>query len=75
MLVESWSGNLAALSMIAASKGFRFLCVTDSRCNLSTGPPTGEALGSQVHIITEPDPAGGFLGARLDYVPGAVRFG
>ena len=27
-----------------------------------------EALGSQVHIITEPDPVGGFLGARLDYV-------
>jgi cysteine synthase A len=27
-----------------------------------------EALGSQVHIITEPDPVGGFLGARIDYV-------
>ena len=68
MLVESSSGNLGvALSMIAASKGFRFLCVTDSRCNLSTGLLM-EALGSQVHIITEPDPAGGFLGARLDYV-------
>jgi N-(2-amino-2-carboxyethyl)-L-glutamate synthase len=68
VLVESSSGNLGvALSMIAASKGYRFLCVTDSRCNLSTRLLM-EALGSEVHIITEPDAAGGFLGARLDYV-------
>ncbi|MGH3599989.1 MAG: pyridoxal-phosphate dependent enzyme, partial [Pseudonocardiaceae bacterium] len=33
ILVESSSGNLGvALSMIAASKGYRFVCVTDSRC-------------------------------------------
>jgi N-(2-amino-2-carboxyethyl)-L-glutamate synthase len=56
-----------ALSMLAASKGYRFLCVTDSRCNLSTRLMM-EALGSQVHVITEPDAKGGFLGARLDYV-------
>ena len=50
VLVESSSGNLGvALSMIAASKGYRFLCVTDSRCNLSTRRLM-EALGSQVHI-------------------------
>jgi cysteine synthase A len=68
ILVESSSGNLGvALSMIAASKGYRFVCVTDSRCNLSTRLLM-EALGSEVHTITEPDPAGGFLGARLDYV-------
>jgi cysteine synthase A len=68
VLVESSSGNLGvALSMIAASKGYQFLCVTDSRCNLATRRLM-EALGSQVHIIAEPDPAGGFLGARLDYV-------
>jgi len=68
VLVESSSGNLGvALSMIAASKGYRFVCVTDSRCNLSTRLLM-EALGSEVHIITEPHPAGGFLGARLDYV-------
>jgi cysteine synthase len=41
--------------------------VTDSRCNLSTRLLM-EALGSEVHIITEPDPVGGFLGARLKYV-------
>ena len=54
ILVESSSGNLGvALSMIAASKGYRFLCVTDSRCNLSTRLLM-EALGSQVHVVTEP---------------------
>jgi cysteine synthase A len=68
VLVESSSGNLGvALSIVAASKGYRFLCVTDSRCNLATRLLM-EALGSQVHVITEPDAAGGFLGARLDYV-------
>src|ERR687893_2356478 len=68
ILVESSSGNLGvALSMIAASKGYRFLCVTDSRCNQSTRRLM-EALGSQVHVINEPDPSTGFLGARLDYV-------
>lgn len=68
ILVESSSGNLGvALSMIAASKGYRFLCVTDSRCNLSTRQLM-EALGSRVHIISEPAAIGGFLGARIDYV-------
>jgi 2,3-diaminopropionate biosynthesis protein SbnA len=68
ILVESSSGNLGvALSMIAASKGYQFLCVTDTRANLSTRRLM-EALGSQVHIITEPSAEGGFLGARIDYV-------
>ncbi len=68
VLIESSSGNLGvALAMIAASRGYRFLCVTDPRCNLSTRRLM-EALGSQVHIVTEPDPVGGFLGARIDYV-------
>jgi len=68
VLVESSSGNLGvALSMIAASKGYGFLCVTDSRCNLSTRRLM-QAFGSQVHVITEPDPVGGLLGARINYV-------
>ena len=68
VLVESSSGNLGvALSMIAASKGYRFLCVTDSRCNLSTRRLM-EALGSQVHIIVEPAAIGGYLGARINYL-------
>jgi len=68
ILVESSSGNLGvALSIIAASKGYGFRCVTDPRCNLSTRLLM-EALGAEVHIITEPDPVSGFLGARIDYV-------
>jgi cysteine synthase A len=68
ILVESSSGNLGvALSMIAASKGYQFLCVTDIRCNRSTRLLM-EALGSQVHIITEPDANSGFLGARIAFV-------
>ena len=70
VLVESSSGNLGvALSMIAANKGYGFLCVTDSRCNLSTRGLM-QAFGSQVHVITEPDPVGGLLGARINYVRG-----
>src|SRR5687768_13942272 len=70
IIVESSSGNMGvALSMIAASKGCGFLCVTDSRCNRQT-KALMEALGSQVHTITiaESDRGGGLLGARLEYV-------
>jgi 2,3-diaminopropionate biosynthesis protein SbnA len=68
VLVESSSGNLGvALSVIAASRGHRFLCVTDSRCNLPT-IRLMEALGAHVHVLHEPDVHGGFLGARLAYV-------
>ncbi|MFJ9683949.1 2,3-diaminopropionate biosynthesis protein SbnA [Streptomyces sp. NPDC101194] len=68
ILVESSSGNLGvALSVIAASKGYRFLCVTDARVNHSNRMMM-EALGSQVHVIVEQEAHGGFLGARLDYV-------
>ena len=68
IIVESSSGNLGvALSMIAASRGYQFLCVIDSRCNLSTRRLM-EALGAQVHVVVEPDPVRGLLGARKDYV-------
>ena len=70
VIVESSSGNMGvALSMIAASKGYQFVCVTDSRCNL-TSRRMMEALGSQVHIIVETNPESGYLGARLDHVRG-----
>jgi N-(2-amino-2-carboxyethyl)-L-glutamate synthase len=68
ILVESSSGNLGvAMSMIAASKGYRFVCVTDSRCNLATRRLM-EALGGQVHTVVEPAANGGLLGARIAYV-------
>src|ERR687895_878407 len=69
VLVESSSGNLGiALSIIAANKGYRFLCVTDYRCNL-TARRTMEALGARVHVVdADPDAEGGLLGARINYV-------
>ena len=70
IIVESSSGNLGiALSMIAASKGYRFLCVTDSRCN-QAARASMEALGGRVHVVTAalPDSGGGLLGARIDFV-------
>ena len=71
ILVESSSGNLGvALSMIAADKGYSFVCVTDSRCNAST-KRLMEALGAQVHTVTDASASkGGLLGARIDYVRG-----
>ncbi len=67
-LVESSSGNLGvALSMIAASKGYRFVCVIDPRCNPATRQLM-ESLGAQVDLVTEPDPVDGLLGARLNHV-------
>ena len=70
VLVESSSGNLGvALAMIAASRGYGFLCVTDSRCNRAT-KALMEALGAQVHTISiaASDSGGGLLGARIEYV-------
>src|SRR5918999_2457323 len=50
ILVESSSGNLGvALSMLAAAKGYRFLCVTDSRCNRATRRLM-ERYGAEVHV-------------------------
>ncbi|WP_344551327.1 2,3-diaminopropionate biosynthesis protein SbnA [Kitasatospora saccharophila] len=67
-LVESSSGNLGvALSLVAASRGYRFICVTDSRCTLGARQLM-EVFGSEVHVITKPDPVDGLLGARIKYV-------
>ncbi|UJW29861.1 2,3-diaminopropionate biosynthesis protein SbnA [Saccharothrix sp. AJ9571] len=68
ILVESSSGNLGvALSIIAASKGYGFLCVTDSRCNLNSRQLM-RAMGTEVQVVTESDEAGGFLAARIEHV-------
>lgn len=65
VLVESSSGNLGvAMSMIAAGRGYRFVCVTDSRCNPQTRRLI-EALGSQVIVVDDASGPGGLLGARL----------
>jgi cysteine synthase A len=68
VLVESSSGNLGvAISMIAAHKGYRFVCVTDPR---STGYARQmiEAFGGEVRVVDDPHHLGGHLGARIDYV-------
>jgi 2,3-diaminopropionate biosynthesis protein SbnA len=68
ILIESSSGNLGvALSMLAASNGYRFVCVTDKRCNPAT-KRLMEALGGRVHVVTQPAVEGGLLGARINYV-------
>ncbi|WP_158895002.1 2,3-diaminopropionate biosynthesis protein SbnA [Amycolatopsis anabasis] len=67
-LVESSSGNLGvALSLVAAGRGYRFVCVTDSRCTLGARQLM-QTLGARVHVITEPHPERGLLGARIDHV-------
>ncbi|MEU0743781.1 2,3-diaminopropionate biosynthesis protein SbnA [Streptomyces sp. NPDC006134] len=67
-LVESSSGNMGvAISLLAGSKGYRFTCVTDSRCTLGARRLM-EALGTEVHVITEPHPEDGLLGARIRHV-------
>ncbi len=63
-LVESSSGNLGvALSIVAASRGYRFVCVTDVRCNDILRRQM-LALGAEVEIVREPDPGTGLVGAR-----------
>ncbi|GAA3302136.1 2,3-diaminopropionate biosynthesis protein SbnA [Dactylosporangium vinaceum] len=70
ILVESSSGNLGvALSMIAASKGYRFVCVTDARCSAASRHIM-RAFGAEVHTVTDAAADGGLLGARLAYVRG-----
>lgn len=68
VLVESSSGNLGvALSMIAAHRGYGFVCVTDSRCNPASKRMM-EAYGARVLVISRPDKEHGLLGARIEYV-------
>ncbi len=68
VLVESSSGNLGvALSTIAASKGYEFICVTDGRCS-PVSRRRMAAMGARVEVVTEPDPIRGLLGARINLV-------
>ncbi|GAB1327002.1 2,3-diaminopropionate biosynthesis protein SbnA [Streptomyces sennicomposti] len=74
VLVESSSGNLGvALAMIAAHRGYGFVCVTDSRCNPATRRLM-ESFGARVLVISRPDKERGLLGARIDYVQRLVDY-
>ncbi|WP_245744526.1 2,3-diaminopropionate biosynthesis protein SbnA [Lentzea fradiae] len=72
-IVESSSGNMGiALSMVAASKGYRFICVTDVRCT-QAARRTMETFGSEVHVVSTPDASGAFLGTRIAHVQSLCR--
>lgn len=82
-VVESSSGNLGvALARVCGAHGIRFVCVVDTRANVSTRALI-RALGGEVDLVTEPDPAtGDLLTARvhrveelLREIPGAVTLG
>ncbi|MGP9538339.1 2,3-diaminopropionate biosynthesis protein SbnA [Brachybacterium sp. AOP43-C2-M15] len=68
-VVESSSGNLGvALARVCTEHGVRFVCVVDSRTNPTT-VATIRALGGEIEMVTEPDPAtGDLLTARLHRV-------
>jgi cysteine synthase A len=65
VIIESSSGNLGlALSLVCATKGYKFICVTDpnaTRVNIRGM----ELYGAKVIVVEERDAAGGFLGSRL----------
>lgn len=65
VIVESSSGNLGlALSLVCATKGYKFICVTDPNANRGTKKGM-ELYGARVVVVKDRDPAGGFLGSRL----------
>lgn len=68
IIVESSSGNLGiALSMIAANRGYGFVCIVDPRCNPQTRRSM-EAFGADVQVVKETDSDGGYLGTRIERV-------
>ncbi|NVI92298.1 2,3-diaminopropionate biosynthesis protein SbnA [Actinomadura sp. BRA 177] len=68
VIVESSSGNLGiALSLIAASRGLKFVCVTDPRCNPAS-MRVMRALGAEVRVVSDKDANGGYLGGRISHV-------
>jgi cysteine synthase A len=65
VIVESSSGNLGiALSLVCASKGYRFICVTDPNANRANLRGM-ELYGAEVIVVDKPDGESGYLGARL----------
>ena len=67
-LVESSSGNLGvALSVDRRDKGYRFLCVTDTRCNLNARRLM-ESMGAEVLLRQPTGREGGYLAAPVEDV-------
>ncbi len=68
-VIESSSGNMAiGLAQACRYYGLDLICVVDSRTT-ATNLSVLRALGADVRVVTEPDPASGdLLTARLDLV-------
>jgi cysteine synthase A len=67
-VIESSSGNLGlALSMVCASKGYSFTCVSDPNISPQTASLI-EAYGGRVILVKNRDNNGGFLGSRIDLI-------
>ncbi|GHJ15491.1 pyridoxal-phosphate dependent enzyme [Micromonospora sp. AKA38] len=67
-LIESSSGNLGvALSVVCAAKRYRLTIVTDVNTTPSA-VSTMRALGTEVIVVDEPDPMGGFLHTRINTI-------
>ena len=68
VIIESSSGNLGiALSMVCASKGYKFICVTDS--NATRANIRGMQLyGAKVIVAEDREPGGGFLEKRFEVI-------
>jgi cysteine synthase A len=68
VLIESSSGNLGiALAIIAADRGYRFICVTDSRCNAAS-QRLMRSLSAEVRVVSTQDANLGYLKGRIQYV-------
>lgn len=68
VLIESSSGNLgSALAMVCAKEGLNFTCVIDPNA-MPSNVKLMNALGANIHRVTELDSNGGYLGTRIDYI-------
>lgn len=66
--IESSSGNLGiALSMLAASRGYKFICVTDLNASESSIKMM-RAMNVEVIVVRNKDSNGGYLGARIELI-------
>ena len=73
VIVESSSGNLGlALSVVCATKRYKFICVTDPNANRATIRGM-ELYGAEVIVVEDRDSAGGFLGTRLKQIDQILR--
>lgn len=67
-IIESSSGNFGiALSLIAAERGYKFICVTDPNSSQDS-IAFMKALGAEVIVVSERDANGGFLGTRIKLI-------